>query len=151
MKELGFFMDDEGHVIYYGEWKEQYDKRNRHEIHHSSFEDEVENNVIFKNLNLQYNKDMGLFGKAISFALQGMILMQNLTSKGKTEFNMHVPEQLTEAQKISLIELYPLLASFEKATIVIPKSIYISEDDKLYDVDSFYQMNDIDIPKAKRI
>lgn len=67
MKELGFFMDHEGNVLYYGEWKEQYDKKNRHEIHSSSFEDEVESNPLFQNLNLQYNSEMGLYGKAIAW------------------------------------------------------------------------------------
>lgn len=138
MKELGFFIDNLGNIIYFGEWKEQYDKNNRHEIHCFSFIDEVEANEIFKKLNLQYNPEMGLYGKAITFALQGMITMQNLTSKGKSAFIMHSPSQLTEEQKKRLATLYPLLSSFATATIVVPKSIYLSEDDKINDVDSYY-------------
>lgn len=147
MKELGFFMDNEGIVLYFGEWKEQYDKSNRHQIHYSSFEDEVEASPIFKSLNLQYNKDMGLYGKAINFALQGMVLMQNLTSRGKSQFIMHVPEKLTANQKESFTNLYHLLSSFEEAIIVIPKSIYITDDDKISSLDSYYELQEI--PKSQ--
>lgn len=150
MKQLGFFMDNEGNVLYYGKWKEQYDKRNRHEIHSSSFEDEVESDPLFQKLNLQYNPEMGLYGKAIAFSLQGMVLMQNLTSQGKSSFVMHVPQNLTEKQKNSFTDLYPLLSSFENATIIIPKSIYISEDDKITDVDTYYKVENIEIERAKR-
>lgn len=150
MKELGFFMDNAGNVIYYGEWKEQYDKKNRHEIHSSSFEDEVESTQLFQNLNLQFNPDMGLYGKAISIALQGMVLMQNLTSCGESGFVMHTPQQLTEAQKKSFTDLYSLLSSFKNVTIVIPKSIYISDEDKIADVDTYYEIQGIAKEKAKR-
>lgn len=143
MKELGFFMDHEGNVIRYGEWKEQYDKKNRHEIHEPSFQDEVEATSLFQRLNLQYNSEMGLYGKAITFALQGMVLMQNLTSQGESRFVMHVPMQLTEAQKVSFADLYPTLASFEKVRIVIPKSVSISPEDEITDLDSYYELQGI--------
>lgn len=149
MKELGFFMDNEGNVLYYGEWKEQYDKKNRHEIHSSSFEDEVESTPLFQNLNLQYNSEMGLYGKAIAFALQGMVLMQNLTSRGKSSFVMHVPKQLTEAQKESFTTLYSTLSSFGNATIITPRSIYISEEDEISDIDAYYEIHGIKKEKTK--
>lgn len=151
MKELGFFMDNYGNVLYYGEWKEQYDKTNRHQIHTSSFEDEVESHPLFQRLNLQYDSEMGLYGKAIAFALQGMVLMQNLTSQGERKFIMHVPQQLTDEQKCSFANLYSLFSSFENGTIVIPKSIYINEEDKLNDIDSYYEMYGISKEKTKGI
>lgn len=138
MQELGFFMDNLGNVLYYGEWKEHYDKDNRHQIHNTSFEDEVESTPVFQNLHLQYNSDMNLFGKAIAFALQGMITMQNHTSQRTTRFMMHAPEELTKAQEKKLVELYPLLSSFEEVTIVIPKSITIESDDTIDDLDSYF-------------
>ncbi len=149
MKELGFFMDHEGNILYYGEWKEQYDKNNRHQIHSSSFEDEIETDELFQRLNLQYNKEMGLFGKAIAFALQGMVLMQNLTSQGENKAIMHVPQQLTEFQKKSFTDLYPILSSFDTVTTVIPKSIYINEEDKIGDIDTYYEMQGISKEKGK--
>lgn len=142
-------MDEEGNVLYYGEWKEQYDKSNRHQIHYSSFEDEVESNPIFKRLNLQYNKDMGLYGKAINFALQGMVLMQNLTSRGKSQFIMHVPEQLTDNQKESFTNLYSLLSSFAEATIIMPKTVYITDDDKISNLDDYYDLQGISKNQGK--
>lgn len=149
MKELGFFMNSNGDIIYYGEWKEQYDKRNRHEIHSSSFEDEVETDERFKRLNLQYDSEMGLYGKAIAFALQGMVLMQNLTSRGESGFIMHTPQNLTDAQKESFANLYPLLSSFKNTIIVMPKSIYINEDDKITNVDIYYEIHGIAKQKSK--
>lgn len=150
MKELGFFMDNFENTIFYGEWKEQYDKHNRHEVHCYSFIDEVENTELFRSLNLEYDKEMGLYRKAISFALQGMITMQNRTSNGNSAFMMHVPQSLTVEQKQALKPLYPLLSSFDEATIVIPKSIYITENDKLNNVDTFYEINDIQKSSFKR-
>lgn len=147
MKESGFFIDKDGNTIYYGEWKEQYDKRNRHEVHCYSFIDEVEESELFKKLNLQYDKEMGLYGKAITFALQGMITMQNQTSHGISSFILHAPTELTESQRQVLTTLYELLSSFEKATIITPKSIYLTEDDKFDNVDSYYE--NYDIPKLK--
>lgn len=149
MKELGFFMDHEGNLIPYGEWKEQYDKKNRHEVHETSFQDEVESTPLFQRLNLEYSPEMGLYGKAIAFALQGMILMQNLTSQGESKFVMHVPMQLTEAQKVGFTDLYPTLASFEKARIVIPKSVCISPEDEMNDLDSYYELQGIKKEKTQ--
>jgi len=149
MKELGFFIDNLGNIIYFGEWKEQYDKNNRHEIHCFSFIDEVETNEIFKKLNLQYNPEMGLYGKAIAFALQGMVTMQNHTSQGKTKFMMHVPESLTLEQKAKFLELYPLLSTFSESSIIIPKTVFISEKDKIGDLDSYYESARIFPQKVK--
>lgn len=149
MAELGFFMDNLGNVIYYGEWKEQYDKNNRHQVHTSSFEDEVETNPIFISLHLQYDKEMGLYGKAIAFALQGMVTMQNQTSQGETKFMMHVPENLTLEQKAKFLELYPLLSTFSKPSIIIPKTVFISEKDKIEDLDSYYASAGIYSQKVK--
>ena len=149
MKELGFFMDTLGNVIYYGEWKEQYDKNNRHQVHTSSFEDEVETNPLFTCLHLQYEKEMGLYGKAIAFALQGMVTMQNHTSQGKTKFMMHVPESLTLEQKAKFLELCPLLSTFSDSSIIIPKTVFISEKDKIGDLDSYYESARIFPQKVK--
>lgn len=150
MEYLGFFMDNYGNVLYYGEWKEQYDKNNRHEIHTFSFEDEVESTPLFQSLNIKYNREMGLYGKAIAFALQGMVLMQNLTSNGESKFIMHAPKELTEMQKSSFTDLYTLLSSFQKQNIVIPKSIFIREEDKINDVETFYEMQKIPKEKIRR-
>lgn len=149
MKELGFFMDSQGNIIYFGEWKEQFDKFNRHEIHSSSFEDEVELTEHFQKLNLQYDSEMGLYGKAIAFALQGMVLMQNLSCQGETRFTMHVPPKLTDSQKAAFTELYPLLSSFQFAKIVMTNSTYINEKDIMYNVDGYYEMQGINKEKIK--
>lgn len=133
-------MDTLGNVIYYGEWKEQYDKNNRRQVHTSSFEDEVESSPLFQSLHLQYNPEMGLYGKAIAFALQGMITMQNHTSEGETRFMMHAPGRLTKEQQDKLIVLYPLLSSFSKATIVVPKSVVISPNDTVDNLDTYFAM-----------
>lgn len=149
MEELGFFMDHEGNVLYYGEWREPWNPNNRHEVHSTSFEDEVESHPLFQRLNLQYDKEMGLYGKAIAFALQGMVLMQNQTSQGESKFMMHVPQQLTEAQKTVFTDLYPLLSSFQSATIIMPKSIYITDADKITDVNIYYEIEKIPKEKGK--
>lgn len=149
MKELGFFMDDEGDILYYGEWKEPWDPNNRHEVHSTSFIDEIETHPSFLRLNLQYDSNMGLYGKAIAFALQGMVVMQNQTCQGESKFMMHVPKELTESQKRVFADLYSLLSSFEKATIVIPESIYITDKDKINDVDAYYEMQNISKGKSK--
>lgn len=75
--------------------------------------------------------------------------MQNLTSRGESKFVMHVPQQLTETQKNSFTDLYSTLTSFESALIVIPKSIYISEEDKIVDVDSYYELQGIKKERTK--
>lgn len=151
MKELGFFMDHEGNTLYFGEWREQYAKKNRHQVHDSSFIDEVEQTELYQKLNLQYNREMGLYGKAIAVSLQGMVLMLNLTSQGKSAFIMYAPQELTDAQKESFSDLYPLLSSFENATIITPKSIYINEDeeDKITDINIYYEMQNI-IKKSRK-
>lgn len=119
------------------------------ELHSTSFEDEVESHPLFQRLNLQYDKEMGLYGKAIDFALQGMVLMQNQTSQGESKFMMHVPQQLTEAQKTVFTDLYPLLSSFQSATIIMPKSIYITDADKITDVNIYYEIEKIPKEKGK--
>ena len=62
---------------------------------------------------------------------------------------MHVPKELTESQKRVFADLYSLLSSFEKATIVIPESIYITDKDKINDVDAYYEMQNISKGKSK--
>lgn len=139
MKELGFFMDTDGNVLYFGDWVEQIDQNNRRHFHEYSFEDDVLSKETFKKLNLNYDKDMDFFGKAISLALQGMVIMQNGTAQGTTSFIMYAPDQLTEKQKNKFLELYPLLSSFQDAMIIIPKSVYISDDDAINNVDSYFK------------
>ena len=52
-------------------------------------------------------------------------------------------------QKQELSNLYPLLSSFDDATIVIPKSIYINEEDQIRNLDSYYEMQGIMKGKSK--
>ncbi len=149
MKELGFFMDDNGEIIYYGEWAEQIDKHTRNQVHETSFIDDVESTKLFKLLNLEYNPETGIYGKGILFALQGMVTMLNLTSNGNSQFIMYTPQELTENQKNKFTDLYPLLSSFENATIVVPKTIQTSIDDEIHSVDTYYKINNISKQNAR--
>jgi len=79
-----------------------------------------------------------------------MVLMQNQTSQGRRKFMMHVPQQLTDAQREVFTDLYPLLSSFQEATIVMPKSSYITDDDKITNVDIYYEMQGISKENGKR-
>ena len=139
MRELGFFMDADGNVTYFGEWVEHPDKNNRRQFHDTSFEDDVMSEEAFQKLNLKYDKDMDFFEKAIAFALQGMVTFQNTTYQGISSFTMCAPEYLTARQKKSFLELYPLLSSFQEAMIVIPKSVSITDDDAIDNVDSYFE------------
>lgn len=130
----------DGNVTYFGEWTEQIDKHNRRQVHDYSFEDDVLSKDTFRRLNLKYDREMGFFGKAIAFALQGMVVMQNRTSQGISSFIMYASEQLTEKQKDKFVELYPLLSSFAEVNVVIPKSVCITDEDTIDSVDDYYEM-----------
>lgn len=79
-----------------------------------------------------------------------MISIENHTSNGNSAFMMHAPQSLTGEQKQALMPFYPLLSSFDEATIVIPKSIYITENDKLNNTEIFYEINNIQRSSVKR-
>ena len=92
---------------------------------------------------------MGFFGKAIAFALQGMVTFQNRTSQGITSFSMYAPEYLTARQKEEFLKLYPLISSFQEAMIVIPKSVCITDDDAIDNVDDYFETYGILPSKVK--
>lgn len=153
MKQLGFLMDRFGRVKFFGEYKEQYDKNNRHQIHDSSFIDEVESSPFFKILNIKYDKELGLYGKAIDPSLQGLIMLLNTSSKNISQMIMYVPEydKITSLQKDSLVEMNNLLMSFDKVKIVAPTSQFITDEDCFFSLEEFYNAYDIDIYKTKRL
>ena len=62
---------------------------------------------------------------------------------------MHVPESLTLEQKAKFLELYPLLSTFSESSIIIPKTVFISEKDKIGDLDSYYESARIFPQKVK--
>ncbi len=136
-------MDNKGNTLFYGEWKELFDKNNRHEVHETSFIDEVEDTTLFKNLNLNYDSGMRLYDKGILFALQGMVLMQNTSTKEESEFMMFVPEKLTELQRGEFSNLYSLLKSFESVNIVVVKTLDVSDDDVIDSVEEYYRIEGI--------
>ena len=151
MNELGFFMDMNGDVYYFGEWKEQFDKKNRHQVHDFAFTDEIEYTEWFKSLYLVYNPDMGLFGKAINFSLQGMIILLNLSDRNTTKMHMFVPVLMTEKQKEQIINLYETLCAFNEISIVMPKSEFIKTDDYIHDLETFLELYNIKISRKKSI
>lgn len=147
-------MNRDGEIKFFGEYKEQYDKNNRHQIHDFSFTDEIEDSIFFKVLNICYNKDKGLYGKAIDLSLQGMIMLLNISNKNVKEMIMYVPskDRITTRQSDALHDIYGLLKSFDKAKIIVPKSVFITDDDCFFCVDDFYASYEIESDnKGKRL
>lgn len=139
MKELGFFMDQEGNVHYFGEWSETIDKTNRRQLHSSSFEDDIENTSYFKSLNLHTDESENFFKKAIDYSQQGAIIGMNFSSNIPNEAMMlFTTPELTEQQKKSIISFYPLLKSFFDINIVGLTEDYIN-DEPLTDIDEFFE------------
>ncbi len=138
MKRLGFFIDKDGKITYYGQWAEQIDNNNRQQFHDSSFFDDIENTLYFKNLHLMFDPNQGLFNKGINFSLQGMILLLNLTVNSDRSMIMFVPTILSKEQKITLNELYSTLTYFDDIKIVMPKSEIINDEDVYESLDDYY-------------
>ena len=145
MKELGFFIDREGKISFFGEYVEKYDPKNRHQIHDSSFIDEIEKKPYFKSLNLNYNKERGIFGKAIEFSLQGMIMLLNITDKNITKMHMYAPKNLSFLQKQSLKELYSLLQTFSEVKIITPSTEIIDKKDIFTSIEDYFKTYQIDL------
>lgn len=145
MKELGFFIDREGKISFFGEYVEKYDPKNRHQIHDSSFEDEIEQTPYFKSLNLNYNKEQGIFGKAIQFSLQGMIMLLNITDRNITKMQMYAPKNLSYLQKQSLKELYSLLQTFSEVKIITTSTEIIDKKDIFTSLEDFFKTYQIDL------
>lgn len=132
MEELGFFIDKEGKISFFGEWT-KYDpnkERSRSQKHSSSFEDDIENTEYFHSLGLAYNKhwgknkDMWLHRESYNFASQGMIICFNCGAYYPNELiGMFVPKELTDNQRASLTKLYTTLNNFEMTEIRVASSL----------------------------
>lgn len=143
MNELGFFMDQEGNIRFFGEWAEnkKIDKTNRHQLHKTSFADEIENTPYFKSLNLHTNQDQDFFEKAIDYSQQGAIIGMNFSSTTPNELMMlFTAPELTEPQKASIISFYPLLKSFFNINIVGLKPDCMN-DEPLTNIDEFFKIS----------
>lgn len=154
MKNLGFLMNKNKRIKFFGEYREQYDKNNRHQVHDFSFTDEVESSSFFEALGICYDRDKGLYGKAIDLSLQGLIMLLNISNKNKNAMVMYVPteDRITSKQEDKLHDIYGLLKSFDDAKIVVPKSVFITDDDCFFCVDDFYNFYGIEIGnKSKRL
>lgn len=153
MKQLGFLMNQLGEVKFFGEYKDQYDKNNRHQVHDFSFTDEIEESLFFKRLNVKCDKEKGLYGKAIDLSLQGLVMLLNISSKDISKMIMYVPlqDKITVFQKDSLAAMNNLLMSFDEVKIVAPTNQFITGKDCFFSLNAFYKAYDIEIDKDKRL
>ena len=144
MDRLGFFMDTNGNITYFGTWKEIRDLNDPSQNHYSSFENDVESKEEFQSLHLDYVKGASVLIKAISFAVQGMVTLTN-GSDGYNNQRMHmyVPRELTDAQKEKLAELYDMLSSFEEVYIQICTQEHTVKQEVFDDVDKYFEANSI--------
>lgn len=154
MDQLGFLMDMDGNIHYFGKWVADitHAEKSRHYNHTDSFIDEVENTPYFQSLGLEYEKESGLYGKGIQFSLQGMILLLNHSieylDQHESKIMMWAPKNLSNPQKQKLMELYPLLASFEEVAIRVPISYFDFQD---YDsLEKFFEINGLNYNKITR-
>ena len=151
MDRLGFFMDTEGNVTWFGKWVKKRNLNDELQFHDSSFTKEVEENKVFQSLNLIYKKGAGLYEKTVPFALQGMITLTNWSVEYNNELMiMWVPVILTSAQKEKLSALYEILSSFESVCINICSKEFVEEQDKVKDVDEYYERFSIEKGKIQK-
>jgi len=62
---------------------------------------------------------------------------------------LHVPNQLTDLQKLSLRNLYLQLKNFEQVEIFPSKSVFIKSDFHYDSVDDYFEDYGIDLPGRK--
>lgn len=146
-------MNKYGKVKFFGEYKEQYDKNNRHQVHDFSFTDEIEESAFFQELNIKYNREKGLYGKAIDLSIQGLIMLLNISNKNINQMIMYVPlqDKMTSLQKASLVAMNDLLISFDKVKIVAPTSQFVTDKDCFFSLRDFYKAYDIEIYNDKKL
>lgn len=152
MQSLGFVIDKEGKITYFGKWValsniDAYDKRQNHT---SSFETEIEPTEYFKSLNLIYEKigDYWIHSVAFDLSLQGVIIMLNIGSyKENEEMNLYVPTDLTDLQKEILTELYPILKAFENVNIRTSSSNVMHKNYTYTSIDDYFEDYGIDLLK----
>lgn len=148
MKQLGFLMNKEGNIKFFGEYQEQYNKNNPHQVHDSSFTIEVEDTNFFNEQEiLSYNRDKGLYGKAIDLSLNGFVMMLNISNNENKAMILYVPEKkkMTTRQKEELSKMNNLLSSFDTVKIINPKSVFITDDDCFFNLEDFYGAYNINI------
>lgn len=155
MQSLGFIIDKNGRVTYFGEWveKSKIDEHNRRQRHTQSFEDEVEPTDYFKSLNLVYKKedDHWFVNEALNlnFSLQGIIVGINNSYEYETqELIMTASSDMTDLQKESLSELYETLKKFDTINIKTVSKLGMNIKGFHYDsVDNYFEDYGVDIPK----
>lgn len=149
MHELGFIIDKEGKISFFGEWLsiEKMTINNRKGFHTFSFEDDIEDTDYFKDLKLTYDKTLAHWFNeeaAIQFSAQGLVILRNISVEYENEeMCMHTPKNLTNAQKDSLSLMYEVLKNFVKSEIsVVGKDCSIEEEFLL--IDDYFDAFQID-------
>lgn len=154
-ESLGFIMDRNGNIFYFGQWVEhdKIEKKNRKHFHTLSFEDEVESTEYFQSLNLIYKKEENhwLINEATNLSSQGIILgLNNTYYKEETEIRIFAPTDLTDFQRISLSNLYKDLKEFKSIKIKPAKSIFSKEEFEYKSVDDYFEDYGIEIQIPKK-
>lgn len=141
MNELGFMIDKEGRITFFGKWVHysEFRTNDRRLSHSFSFEDEVLNTDYFKLLNLLCNRKEGelIYKVAFDFSHQGIILFFNSSIESIFESGvMYSPIILTDFQKESLSKLYETIKAYEEIEINIgpkDKNIFYTSIDDYFD------------------
>lgn len=154
MQELGFIMDKNGLISYFGEWTklDRVDKKNRNLGHTTSFEDDIENTAYFRSLHLLYDRigDFWLHKEALDFSLQGIAIGLNVgTIKNTEAIKLYAPKDITDLQKESFTKLYDVLSTFDTVEIKPVKTMFVKKDFIYTCVEDFYEDYGIDIPYRK--
>lgn len=138
MSWLGFFIDNDGKISRFGRITPPgMAKTERIQIHDYSFYDQIENTDYFRNLNLQYHPDAGLYGKAFSFSLQGIIMGFQESDGSRKQLVMYVPVNINDFHKSSLKNLYSELTGFKNYHISICHELH--KYSKYDNLQLFYQ------------
>lgn len=151
MDRLGFFMDTEGNVTWFGIWKDKIEGWDPLQDPARAFQIEVEETEAFQALHLTYDESKIMITKKEQYAAQGMIIMTNGSIERRDEvMHMFVPAALSVAQKKRLSELYEILSSFQLTYIWIcsPKSIRKEKTIEIDNLDKYYKKNKIQKGKS---
>ncbi len=153
MQELGFIIDKNGKISYFGEWIEYSKIKERKHGHTTSFEDEIEPTDYFQSLNLCYKKEDNhwLVNQAVDLSLQGVILgFNNTYYNDKTELWMFVSTDITENQRMTLTNIYSTLKNFNVIKIkTSSKNNVLKEGYEYTNVDDYFEDYGIEIPTLK--
>lgn len=72
-------------------------------------------------------------------------MLLNLSNGNTTKMQMYTPIHMTEYQKEQIVNLYETLSNFDEVNIIIPKSIFIKDDDCIHNLETFFKIYNIKI------